>query len=90
MPGFCHDGGHQKRLKEAFTAPPSCDHETWPRKGSIGSKSSKPCKPTCSNATVADFINQPGADITEHHTLAEVGEQVPHGIVSFRPSAFTA
>jgi predicted transcriptional regulator of viral defense system len=23
----------------------------------------------------------PGADITEHHTLAEVGKQIPHGIV---------
>jgi predicted transcriptional regulator of viral defense system len=23
----------------------------------------------------------PGADITEHHTLAEVGKQIPHGII---------
>ena len=27
------------------------------------------------------LYRRPGADITEHHTLAEVGKQVPHGIV---------
>lgn len=27
------------------------------------------------------LYRQPGADITEHHPLAEVGKQVPHGIV---------